>query len=178
MAIVVDEYGGTAGVVTIEDVLEEIVGEIQDEHDTDHEDLPTLDPVEDGLVEVDGRYHIDDLNEALSLDLPEDEEYDTVAGFVLARLGRVPDPGEALELEGARITVLEATSTVIERLRLEHGARARRDPEEVAGAGDAPDPEATAAESGASGNGLHADADANGDAAASPISSGRDAPRD
>ncbi len=131
MAIVVDEYGGTAGVVTIEDVLEEIVGEIQDEHDTDHEDLPTLDELEDGLVEVDGRYHIDDLNEALALDLPEDAEYDTVAGFVLARLGRVPDVGEGLSLETARITVLEATSTVIERLRIEYGARARReiDPE-------------------------------------------------
>lgn len=125
MSIVVDEYGGTAGVVTIEDVLEEIVGEIQDEHDTDHEDLPTLDSVEDGLVEVDGRYHIHDLNEATGLSLPDDEEYDTVAGFVLAQLGRVPAVGEYIVVERARVTVIESTTTVIERLRIEYGERAR-----------------------------------------------------
>jgi len=130
MAIVVDEYGGTAGVVTIEDVLEEIVGEIQDEHDTDHEDQPSLVKVEEGLVEVDGRFHVDDLNEALSLDLPEDEEYDTVAGLVLARLGRVPEIGEELALDTVRFTVLEATITAIERLRIEYGHRARRETED------------------------------------------------
>jgi magnesium and cobalt transporter len=129
MAIVVDEYGGTAGIVTIEDVLEEIVGEIQDEHDTDHEDVPTLDEIEDGVVEVDGRYHLDDLNEAVGLNLPEDEEFDTVAGFVLALLGRVPDSGESVRTEEARITVVQATSTVIERLRVEFGARVRDEPE-------------------------------------------------
>ena len=143
MAIVVDEYGGTAGIVTIEDVLEEIVGEIQDEHDTDHEDLPKLEMLEPGLVQVDGRYHLDDLNEELGLSLPEDEEYDTVAGFVLAQLGRVPAAGESIAVDGARLTVLEATSTAIERLRIEHGDRI------AAEAATAPSDEANAVESDA-----------------------------
>ncbi|MHC4810407.1 MAG: hemolysin family protein [Planctomycetota bacterium] len=154
MAIVVDEYGGTAGIVTIEDVLEEIVGEIQDEHDTDHEDLPKLETIEPGLVQVDGRYHLDDLNEELGLSLPEDEEYDTVAGFVLARLGRVPAAGEAIAVDGARLTVLEASSTAIERLRVEHGdriaAEATAMPEQSAGAaGLEATTEAAAGETGA-----------------------------
>lgn len=119
MAIVVDEYGGTAGIVTIEDALEEIVGEIQDEHDTDAEDLPTLDRVAEGVYEVDGRYHVDDLNEALGLELPDTEDYDTIAGHVLATLGHVPSPGEVVEAEGVRISVLESTVTAIERLRLD-----------------------------------------------------------
>ncbi|MFK7959114.1 MAG: transporter associated domain-containing protein [Phycisphaerales bacterium] len=119
MAIVVDEYGGTAGIVTIEDVLEEIVGEIQDEHDTDAEDLPSLDLLADGLAEVDGRYHVHDLNEEMAFDLRDDEEYDTVAGYVLARLGRVPEVGEVLESEDVRFTTLAATSTTIDRLRVE-----------------------------------------------------------
>ena len=143
MAIVVDEYGGTAGIVTIEDVLEEIVGEIQDEHDTDHEDLPKLEMLEPGLVQVDGRYQLDDMNEELGLSLPEDEEYDTVAGFVLAQLGRVPAAGESIAVDGARLTVLEATSTAIERLRIEHGDRI------AAEAATAPSDEANAVESDA-----------------------------
>ncbi len=140
MAIVVDEYGGTAGIVTIEDVLEEIVGEIQDEHDTDHEDLPKLETLEPGLVQVDGRYHLDDLNEELGLALPEDEEYDTVAGFVLAQFGRVPAAGESFTVDGARLTVLEATSTAIERLRIEHGDRIVADGAIAAEAGPVADP--------------------------------------
>ena len=82
MAIVIDEYGGTAGLVTIEDVLEEIVGEIHDEHEPDDVDEPTLDVVDDTHAEVDGRFHIDDLNERLGLTLPENEDYDTIAGFL------------------------------------------------------------------------------------------------
>jgi CBS domain containing-hemolysin-like protein len=136
----VDEYGGTAGIVTIEDVLEEIVGEIQDEHDTDHEDLPKLETLEPGLVQVDGRYHLDDLNEELGLALPEDEEYDTVAGFVLAQFGRVPAAGESFTVDGARLTVLEATSTAIERLRIEHGDRIVADGAIAAEAGPVADP--------------------------------------
>lgn len=118
LAIVIDEYGGTAGLVTIEDVLEEIVGEIQDEHDPDDEEPPVLSPVAPGRWELDGRYHIDDLNEDLELELPEDEDYDTIAGFVLARMGRVPEVGEGFDENGFRFEVLEAAPTHIARIAM------------------------------------------------------------
>jgi putative hemolysin len=119
MAMVIDEYGGTAGLVTIEDVLEEIVGEIHDEHDLDEEPEPTFVEVGEGRCEVDGRYHIDDLNEQWGLDLPEDEEFDTIGGFVLASLGRVPEVGETFESHEARFTALAATPTHVQKVGIE-----------------------------------------------------------
>ena len=119
LAIVVDEYGGTKGLVTIEDVLEEIVGEIQDEHDPADEQPPVFSAVDDHTSEVDGRYHIDDLNEQLPLDLPEDEEYDTIAGYVLAQLGHVPEPGESFETEQARFTAVDTTPTHVTKVSIE-----------------------------------------------------------
>ncbi len=120
LAIVIDEYGGTAGLVTIEDILEEIVGEIHDEHDEGAADEePALHRMNGVLAEVDGRYHIDDLNEELRLDLPEDEDYDTVGGFLLAQFGRVPGEGEQMETHGARFTLLNTQETHIERVRVE-----------------------------------------------------------
>jgi len=119
MAIVIDEYGGTAGLVTIEDVLEEIVGEIQDEHDAGEDEQPTLERKGDGRAEVDGRFHIDDLNEALGLDLPEDEEFDTVGGYLLASLGHVPAVGESYDGPNVRFTVLDASPTHIQRVGIE-----------------------------------------------------------
>ena len=137
MAIVIDEYGGTAGLVTIEDVLEEIVGEIHDEHEPDDEAEPTMNRIDDSHAEVDGRYHIDDLNEMLGLDLPEDEEYDTIAGFVLAILGHVPEVGEAFQSHDARFTALAAAPTHVQRVGIEllsssplNGNRRRRDHDE------------------------------------------------
>jgi len=118
MAVVIDEYGGTAGIVTIEDVIEEIVGEIRDEHDDAEADQPKLVKISDCLVEVDGRYNIHDLNDELSWELPEDEEYDTLAGFVLARLGHVPEVGEVLEIHEKRFTTLEASATQINRISI------------------------------------------------------------
>jgi magnesium and cobalt transporter len=119
MAIVIDEYGGTAGLVTIEDVLEEIVGEIQDEHDLEDADQPELLTIDETRVEVDGRYHIDDLNEELGLNLPEDEEFDTVAGFFMSHLGHVPDTGESFEWGNAKFTALATTPTHIKRIGVE-----------------------------------------------------------
>jgi len=119
MAIVIDEYGGTAGLVTIEDVLEEIVGEIHDEHEPEDEEEPTLSEIDESRVEVDGRYHIDDLNERLGLDLPEDADYDTVAGYVLATLGRVPSVGDSFEAHNARFTAIAATETHIQKVAIE-----------------------------------------------------------
>ncbi|MCP4759607.1 MAG: HlyC/CorC family transporter [Planctomycetes bacterium] len=123
MAIVVDEYGGTAGLATIEDVLEEIVGEIYDEHEGDDEDdEPELVEVEANTWEVDGRFHIDDFNETLGSVLPEDDEYDTIGGWFTARVGRVPEAGETLEEYDLAFTVLAAEPTHVTRLRVSKGA--------------------------------------------------------
>jgi CBS domain containing-hemolysin-like protein len=120
MAVVIDEYGGTAGLVTIEDVLEEIVGEIRDEHDDAEADEPALKRVSEKLVEVDGRYNLDDLNDELGLAFPEDEEYDTIAGFILANLGHVPEVGEILTLQTMVLITLNATETQIERVSIDY----------------------------------------------------------
>lgn len=119
MAIVIDEYGGTAGLITIEDVLEEIVGDIRDEHEPADETEPTLTVIDETRAEMDGRFHIFDLNSRLGLHLPEDGDYDTVAGFLLAQLGRVPAAGESIASHDARFTVLEATPTNIKRIGVE-----------------------------------------------------------
>jgi CBS domain containing-hemolysin-like protein len=114
MAIVVDEYGGATGIVTLEDVLEEIVGEIHDEHDrppTAVERLP------DGTFWVAGRTPIDELNELLPQALPK-HDYETVAGLVLARLGRIPRRGEQLQIPGYTITVLEADARRVTAVKL------------------------------------------------------------
>ncbi|MFZ4722958.1 MAG: hemolysin family protein [Phycisphaerales bacterium] len=119
MAIVVDEYGGTAGLVTIEDVLEEIVGEIRDEHDAPEASEPGFREVSAGVLEADGRCPVADLNARLEVHLPEDEGFDTIAGFVLSRLGRVPEVGATVEGGGARVKVLAAGPTAISRVSVE-----------------------------------------------------------
>ncbi|GAA2229660.1 MULTISPECIES: hemolysin family protein [Kitasatospora] len=126
MAIVVDEYGGTAGVVTIEDIVEEIVGEVQDEHDP--EDIPELRqlPPADGhpVWEADGRARLDQL-EAIGLQAP-DGPYETLGGLLADLLGKLPDPGERASLPGWRFTVLEVerhrTSRVLIERRLDDEA--------------------------------------------------------
>ncbi len=119
MAIVIDEYGGTEGLVTIEDVLEEIVGEIRDEHEQGDEPEPSLTAIDERRVEVDGRFHIDDLNEKLGLTLPEHADFDTIGGFVLSSLGHVPRAGESFEAHNARFTALAAAPTHVERVGIE-----------------------------------------------------------
>ncbi len=118
IAIVIDEYGGVAGLITIEDVLEEIVGEIVDEYDEDVE--ADILPQGDDRCEALGRAHVDEINEALGLDLPEEEDYDTIGGLVFSEFGRVPTEGEVLLWNNVvRITVLKATRRTIERVRVE-----------------------------------------------------------
>jgi len=103
MAIVVDEYGGVAGLVTIEDVLEQIVGEIEDEHDVDDEESYIL-PAGDGLFSVRALTPIDDFNAHFRTDF-SDEEFDTIAGLVLNAFGRMPKRGEHVDLNALRFTV-------------------------------------------------------------------------
>ncbi len=117
MAIVLDEYGGTAGLVSIEDVLEEIVGEIDDEYDAKAEQ--PIKVIEEGrVVETSGRVRIEEINEVLPIEIPEAEDYDTVAGFVFTSLDRIPAVGESAEIEGVEFQVLEGDERRIHRLRL------------------------------------------------------------
>lgn len=118
LAVVVDEYGGTAGVVTIEDLLEEIVGEIQDEHD-DSEETARITRLDENTMEVEGRVSIYDLNESFDSDLPEDEDYDTIAGLLFDRFGHIPVAGEQLDIDDMHIEVLEADDRRIHSVRLE-----------------------------------------------------------
>lgn len=126
MAIVVDEYGGTAGLVTMEDLIEEIVGEIEDEH---RRPAPPIKKLEDGSYVADARVEIDHLNELLSLDLPKGE-FETVGGLLYHRLGKIPARGEQTELDGVRFTVLEGDARRIRRVKVEV---AKQDDGEVPG---------------------------------------------
>lgn len=119
VAIIIDEYGGTSGIVTLEDILEEIVGDIRDEYDTDEDedDEPVIMP--DGSVIVDGRCLISDINEDFDLEIPEDEDVDTVGGYVCGEFGRIPEPGEQINVENvARFTVLKADKRKISTLKI------------------------------------------------------------
>lgn len=116
LAIVIDEFGSTAGLVTIEDVLEEIVGDIRDEHEPHEADRPTFKSIDDTHIEVDGRFRIDELNARLHLNIPEEGDYDTIAGLMLWHFGRVPSPGEGFEAGNARFTALAATPTHVQRV--------------------------------------------------------------
>jgi CBS domain containing-hemolysin-like protein len=122
LAVVVNEYEGMVGVVTIEDVLEEIVGEIVDEYDReDGEDLIRLN---DTTLETSGNARIDELNEHLGLTLPDDDDFDTIGGLIMRRLGRIPTEGESVEQDGVVVTVLEANARQVKRVRLEWGGAA------------------------------------------------------
>jgi putative hemolysin len=123
VAMVADEYGGTAGLVTLEDIVEEIFGEIQDEYEQT-EDMPPDVAVstDTRTAEIDGRANIHDVNEKLKeigVHLPEGEEYETVGGLVVTRLGHIPAQGECLRLADVLLTVLEAEPTRVLRVRLE-----------------------------------------------------------
>jgi CBS domain containing-hemolysin-like protein len=118
LAIVVDEFGGTEGLVTIEDVVEEIVGEIEDEHDEAEAGLLT--PLEDGLWEADARLELEDLQEAVDARLvAEDDEVDTVGGMAFVLAGRILEPGASvLHPSGWRIECVDADDRRIKRVRL------------------------------------------------------------
>jgi magnesium and cobalt exporter, CNNM family len=115
MAIVVDEYGDMEGIVTLEDLLEEIVGEIEDEFDLPDESVERLD---DTHVRIDGTFPIDDFNEQFHVELPN-ENYHTMAGFVFGLLGRAPEPGDRVEHDALGLTVVETDGSRIERLEVD-----------------------------------------------------------
>jgi CBS domain containing-hemolysin-like protein len=111
-AIVVDEYGALAGICTLEDLIEEIVGEIEDEFDVPEEPIVQLD---DDTWRMDGRFPIDEFNERFGTDLP-DEDFHTVAGFVFGQLGRAPEPGDDIAYDGLRFDILEVEGNRIETI--------------------------------------------------------------
>ncbi len=119
LAIVIDEFGGTAGIVTIEDVLEELVGEIRDEHEPLADAAADVRPLDPRTVEATGRAAIHELNSALGVAIPEDEGYETVAGFILARLGSIPRAGDTFEAAGARFEITGATPAAILLVRVQ-----------------------------------------------------------
>ena len=116
MAIVVDEYGGTAGIVTLEDIIEEIVGEIQDEYDFDEQE--ELIPLAENTYSVDARMSLIDFNEQLETQI-ESENADTIGGFIFDHLGRVPDQDNQFSYQGLTFTIVEADERRIHRIRIQ-----------------------------------------------------------
>ncbi|NRF39057.1 hemolysin family protein [Pedobacter foliorum] len=116
IAIVIDEFGGTAGMVTLEDIVEEIVGEIQDEYD---EEKPTVEKISDTEFIINAYATVYDVNEHLPHDLPEDEDFDTVGGLVSHAFGKIPEVGDSEECYGYLFTILKKTEQNIETIKLE-----------------------------------------------------------
>jgi putative hemolysin len=127
MAVVVDEYSGVAGIVTIEDLVEEIVGEIRDERDQ------VRDSFDESTLECDGRMEIDEINERLGTNIPK-EGYETIAGFVIKQMDGIPEEGEETAWENLKIKVLEANKRGV--LRVKFTMEERNENEEEAEAGD------------------------------------------
>ncbi len=116
IAVVMDEYGGTAGIITIEDIIEEIIGEIEDEFDEKGSD-----PVEiaaDGSAIVDARINVYEINEALGISIPESGSYDTLSGFIFSKTGRIPEVGESISHGGVAFTILDADHRRISRVKV------------------------------------------------------------
>jgi len=116
IAVVLDEYGGTAGIVTLEDIIEELVGEITDEYEeTPAEPVKKIDK---NTFEADARTYVDDLNDRFELNLPEDEDYDTIGGFVFSHLGYIPKTGECFDYQDLNFTIVSAEARRIKRIKI------------------------------------------------------------
>jgi CBS domain containing-hemolysin-like protein len=121
MAMVVDEYGGVVGIVTIEDLLEELVGEIEDEDD---DAVPAIRRLPDGAWLVDARIEVERLNEETGLQVPKGE-YETLAGYLLALLQKIPEPGEEITTEGIHFLVTEADRRSILKVKIRRASPRR-----------------------------------------------------
>ena len=119
MAVVIDEFGGTAGIVTLEDLVEEIFGEIEDEHD--HNRRIACQTAE-GVYEFSGRMEIEEINEKFHLDIPESDEYQTIAGYILFNLEEIPAQGESMVLDGMKITILKKSAARLELVQVDTNA--------------------------------------------------------
>jgi putative hemolysin len=115
MALAVDEYGGVSGLVTIEDLIEEIVGEIHDEYDTES---PVI-QLTDGTMLIDASISLRDLKEDYHIHLPESPEYETLGGFLMTTLQKIPQVGDVVEIEGKKIAIVEMIGQRISKVKLE-----------------------------------------------------------
>ena len=115
MALVVDEYGGVSGLVTMEDLVEEIIGEIRDEHDIES---PVI-QLSDGTMLIDASISLKDLKEDHQIPLPESPEYETLGGFLMTALQKSPQSGDTVEIEGKRIKIVEMVGQRISKVKLE-----------------------------------------------------------
>lgn len=115
LAVVVDEFGGTAGLISLEDLVEEIFGDIEDEHDRSRLVERQVAP---GIYEFSGRCEITDINEQFDLDLPENDDYQTLAGYILHTTGSIPAKGDTVELNGLRFDIMRKTASRLELIRL------------------------------------------------------------
>jgi len=127
LAIVIDEYGGTSGLITIEDLLEEIVGDIQDEYDREEE---WLEIQEDGSLKVDGRLNLEELEEHFEIDIPR-EKYDTVAGYLSHLAGHIPGVGEEFTCDGLRMKVLNGDQRRIDKVQIWRATDMPENPDSV-----------------------------------------------
>lgn len=116
MAVVVDEFGGTAGLVTLEDLVEEIFGDIQDEHDKNGIVATEVSP---GVYEFSGRIEVRTLRDDFRLDIPEDDEYQTLAGYIMHETGSLPAQGESIDINGIIFTILSRSATRLDLIRVE-----------------------------------------------------------
>lgn len=116
MAVVVDEFGGTAGLVTLEDLVEEIFGDIQDEHDKNGVTANVLAP---GVYEFSGRIEVRTLRDDFRLDIPEDDEYQTLAGYIICKTGALPAQGEVIEIDDLTFTITARSATRLDLIRVE-----------------------------------------------------------
>jgi putative hemolysin len=115
VALAVDEYGGVSGLVTIEDLIEEIVGEIRDEYDTESPVVQLL----DGTMLIDASINLKDLREDYHIQLPESPEYETLGGFLMTTLQKIPQTGDVVEIEEKRIRIVEMVGQRISKVKLE-----------------------------------------------------------
>ena len=116
IAVVVDEYGGTAGLITIEDILEEIVGEIRDEYDQENE--KPIQFLEDGSVVCDAKVLIDDITDELGIDFPDREDYDTLGGFLFSQLEKIPSQGEVIHYRNWRFVISKSDERSIKKVKI------------------------------------------------------------
>ena len=116
MAIIVDEFGGTGGLVTLEDLVEEIFGDFEDEHDRRR---IVEEQIGDNVFKFSGRIEIELINEKYQLSIPESEEYQTLAGYILSHLGNMPEQNDSFEIDGLKFTILRKSATRIEIVRVE-----------------------------------------------------------
>jgi CBS domain containing-hemolysin-like protein len=117
IAIVLDEYGGTAGLATLEDILEELVGEIDDEYD--QPPTPTIARIDENTLLVDARVPVHSINEELAVALPDEGDYDTIGGFVFSTLGKIPARGEEFTHANIHFSVVDAEPRKINRLKIQ-----------------------------------------------------------